>query len=161
MGACTFFGHKDYFADKNEQLIKIPVSLIEKDKVDTFYVGNQGNFDISILKILNELKKSHEHIKIFVVLAYHPSKRPLSENIDPQETLFPEELEKIHPKFAISERNKWMISRAEYAVVFVRFSTGGATKYKTLAEKKRIKSNKHFRSDITALFFSFLSFARF
>lgn len=140
MSACTFFGHKDYCAtDGNSKLKKILIDLIEKDRTDTFYVGNQGNFDIAVLKMLQELQNTYKHIRYFVVLAYHPTERDFADFIQPENTLFPEELEKIHPKFAISKRNEWMISKADYAVVFVRFITGGAAKYKTLSEKKGLK----------------------
>lgn len=118
---------------------KILIDLIEKDRADTFYVGNQGNFDIAVLKMLQELQNIYKHIRYFVVLAYHPTERDFADFIQPENTLFPEELEKIHPKFAISKRNEWMISKADYAVVFVRFITGGAAKYKTLSEKKGLK----------------------
>ena len=45
---CTFFGHRDDYGLDIKLLYKTIERLIE-DGVDTFYVGNQGHFDRTVL----------------------------------------------------------------------------------------------------------------
>ena len=35
-------------------------------------------------------------------------------------------LEKVPPKYAISERNKWMVSEADLIIAYVKYARGGA-----------------------------------
>ena len=50
-------------------------------------------------------------------------------------TLFPDGLERAHPKFAVSKRNLWLIEHTSYVLTYVK-SAGGAKQYKELAERK-------------------------
>lgn len=49
MATCTFFGHKDTPTQIKPLLKAVLVDLIENKNVDTFYIGNQGNFDLMAL----------------------------------------------------------------------------------------------------------------
>ena len=138
MAACTFFGHHDYQGD-NEDISVVLHDLICNKGVDTFYVGNQGNFDSSVLWVLRLLKGEYVNFRYFVVLAYHPAINRYSEFISSEETLLPEEIANVPARFGISKRNEWMIKNSEYAVVFVRNSVGGAAKYKLPAEKRGLE----------------------
>ena len=55
------------------------------------------------------------------------------------ETIFPEGFESFHPRYAISKRNEWMIKKADIVATYVTRSIGGASKFKSLAEKKNKK----------------------
>lgn len=127
MPACTFFGHRDCPDSVYPTLLDTIEGLILSNGVDRFYVGHQGHFDALALKALRELKKQHPEIAYHVVLAYLPQ-RPLP--YDPEETLYPEGLETVPPRFAISRRNDWMLDRAEYAITYVVSPAGGAAKAK-------------------------------
>lgn len=129
---CTFFGHAN--APKEiEPIIKSTlIDLIENKDVTTFYVGNHGNFDNMVVKVLQELSETYS-IKYYVVLAYMPKKNAIYDN----QTLLPEEIELVHPKYAISWRNKWMIDKSDYVVAYIRRNLGGAYKFYKLANKKR------------------------
>lgn len=118
---CTFFGHAN--APKEiEPIIKSTlIDLIENKDVTTFYVGNHGNFDYMVANVLQELSEIYS-IKYYVVLAYMPKKNEISDS----HTLLPEEIELVHPKYAISWRNKWMIDKSDYVVAYVRRNFGGA-----------------------------------
>lgn len=121
---CTFFGHAN--APKEIELIikSTLVDLIENKSVTTFYVGNHGNFDYMAAKVLQELSEIYS-IKYYVVLAYMPKKNEISDS----HTLLPEGIELVHPKYAISWRNKWMIDKSDYVVAYVRRNFGGADKF--------------------------------
>lgn len=51
--------------------------------------------------------------------------------------MLPEGIETVHPRFAISWRNKWMIKQSDYVVTYVTHSWGGAAQFAELAEKQK------------------------
>ena len=73
MPCCTFFGNRDTPREMEGELIRVLLELIEKYAVDTFYVGNQGNFDYMVIQQLRRLKMRYTHIRYAVVLAYMPT----------------------------------------------------------------------------------------
>lgn len=135
MTACTFFGHRECSCDVNLKLRTVLEKLI-KDGVGMFYVGNQGSFDKIVRNVLFDLKKEFPHIKYYVVLAYVPKEN--EKDIDFSESLIPDGIEEVFPKFAISWRNRWMIKQSDYVVAYVTHPGGGASKFMELA----IKQNK-------------------
>ena len=128
---CTFFGHAN--APKEiEPIIKSTlVDLIENKDVTTFYVGNHGNFDYMAVKVLQDLSEIYS-INYYIVMAYMPKKNEISNN----HTLLPEGIELVHPKYAISWRNKWMINKSDYVVAYIRRNFGGAHKFVKHSELK-------------------------
>ena len=126
-----FFGHKDTPKSIEPVLRSTIIELIEKQNVTEFYVGNQGNFDIMVHRQLRELSLIYP-INYSVVLAYMPNKNNGSEN-----TIYPEGLESVPKRFAISHRNKWMINQSDIVVTYVARSFGGAWQFKLTADKKR------------------------
>lgn len=132
---CTFFGHRDCSEDVREKLREAIVGLIEKKSVNTFYVGEQGNFDRLVYAELKDLKKRYPNITFAIVLAYHPGTRQ-ERSAEECDTLFPEIPENVLPRYAIDKRNRWMIEKADYVITYVRHVTGGAAKYRNAAVKK-------------------------
>ena len=55
---------------------------------------------------------------------------------EPLEALYPEGLESVPPRYAISWSNKWMIRESDVAVTYITHSWGGAAQFAKLAEKK-------------------------
>lgn len=132
---CTFFGHKDTPFDIKDKLKNTLVSLIEKQGAKVFYVGNQGNFDIIVRHILEELKNEYSHIDYTVVLAYMPTVKKDNDFLDYNKTIYPDILHNTPRKFAISKRNKWMIDKSNFVITYVKCNTGGAAKFESLAKK--------------------------
>ncbi len=131
---CTFFGHRDTPNEIEPLLRAALIDLIENEQVSLFYVGNQGNFDWMVRKILRELKERYP-IDYAVVLAYLPEKPDPYE--DYSDTVYP--LEGVPPRFAIDRRNYWMLEQADYVITYVRVGWGGAAKFKEIAEKRGLK----------------------
>ena len=136
MKACTFFGHW-YTPDTVERgLYALLKELILRDEVTNFYIGNQGHFDKMAYRCLKELKKEYSYIDYTVVLAYiSENKTSFLKEIE-EKSIFPEELDKTPPRFAIDKRNRWMINKSDIVVTYVTDVIGGAAKYKELAERK-------------------------
>ena len=134
MPTCTFFGHRDVPFDITPALVHAAVSgLIVQRSVSVFYVGNEGRFDRIVQTALAGLQKEHPHICSYIVQAYHPSgKKP--EYPPPLNTIFPENLAAVIPRFAITARNRWMLKRSDYVVTCIRHTWGGAAKFAALAQ---------------------------
>ncbi len=134
---CTFFGHRDTPQNIQSLLRTVIIDLIENKNVNLFYIGHNGSFDFMAKNALKTLKLIYPHIKYFVVLAYMPNPKNNSINIDYSDTIYPEGLENIPPKYAIVKRNQWMISQSDYVITYVKYTSGGALKFKELAEKQK------------------------
>ena len=130
---CTFFGHKDTPLGIEPILNDVLTELIENNKADTFYVGNHGQFDSMVKTCLEKLKIIYPQIEFYVVLAYFPRN---NETKDYSNTIFPDGLETVPPKFAISKRNQWLVEKSDTVITYVKHTFGGAHKFKELAKRK-------------------------
>ena len=108
------------------------VDLITNHNVDMFYVGHQGQFDAYVHSELKKLKQEYPQINYAVVLAYMPGKK--TEYDDYSDTMLPEGIESVHPHYAISWRNNWMLRESDYVVTYITHTWGGAYR---CAEKAR------------------------
>lgn len=139
MNICTFFGHRNCPSSIKPKLHDVLKNLIEKEHVDLFYVGNHGAFDAMVRIQLRELEQIYPNIRYAVVLAYLPQK---SNEFDPQDysdTIFPEGIETVPKRFAISWRNRWMLKQADYVVTYVTHSWGGAARFAEMAKRQHKK----------------------
>ena len=132
---CTFFGHRDA-PSKIEGTIKETIERLILEGVTCFYVGNNGSFDSMVHRQLQQLSEKYPHIRYYVVLAYMPTVKEEFDITDYGETVYPEGLESVPPKFAISKRNQWMVEKSDVVVTYIKYSTGGAAQAKKLAERK-------------------------
>lgn len=128
----TFFGHKDTPKEIEPTLRSTLIDLIENKKVNVFYVGNNGNFDTMVRRQLEDLSQLYS-ITYSVVLAYLPTEKNKYDNLT--NTIYPEGIEAIPKRFAISWRNKWMIEQSDIVVTYVTHTFGGAAQFKELAEQ--------------------------
>lgn len=138
MPTCTFFGHRDCPDMIKPRLREVIVNLITNHDVDMFYVGNHGRFDAIVHSSLKELQRDYPQISYAVVLTYMPGKR--TEYDDYSDTMLPEGIESVHPRYAISWRNNWMLRESDYVVTYITHTWGGAVQYakKAKAQKKAV-----------------------
>ncbi len=132
-GSLYFFGHRDCPDTVKPKLREVLIDLITNHNVDMFYVGNQGRFDAIVQHVLHELKQEHSQINYAVVLAYMPGKQ--NEYDDYSDTMLPEGIESVHPHYAISWRNNWMLKQSDYAVTYITHSWGGAAQHAGKADR--------------------------
>ena len=102
-----------------------------------FYVGHQGQFDAYVHSELKKLKQEYPQINYAVVLAYMPGKK--TEYEDYSDTMLPEGIESVHPHYAISWRNNWMLKQSDYVVTYITHSWGGAAQHVKKAERRGIR----------------------
>ena len=134
---CCFFGHREVTHNIKPKLTEIIEKLITEDGVTEFYVGHQGHFDGMAYSVLKELKGKYPQIRYTVVLAYMPDEH--IKEVYGEDTLFPDCLETVPKRFAISKRNDWMIQQSGFAVCYVHKITGGAAKYREKCVKKGLR----------------------
>ena len=134
MTVCTFFGHRDCPELVKPRLREVLTDLITINGVDTFYVGNQGRFDGIVRSVLRELAKEYPEIHYAVVLAYLPGKK--NEYDDFSDTMLPEGIETVHPRYAIEWRNRWMLQRVDFVVTYIAHPWGGAAKFAEQAKRQ-------------------------
>ena len=92
-----------------------------------------GNYKMRFL--VRELKNEYPQIDYAVVLAYMPGKQ--TEYDDYSDTMLPEGIEFVHPRYAISWRNNWMLQQSDYVVTYITHSWGGAAQYADKARRQK------------------------
>lgn len=128
----TFFGHRDAPKEIAPTLRTTLINLIEQENAREFYVGNNGNFDAMVRRQLEDLSKAYE-INFTVVLAYLPEDRREHDNL--VNTIYPEGIESVPKRFAISWRNKWMLRQADTVITYTTHPSSGAYEFEHLALK--------------------------
>ena len=129
---CTFFGHRDCPADIRPLLYSSIEKLIVNDGVNHFLTGNQGKFDAYVQGALLQLKQRYPHITYCVVLAYLPAQSQRTE----LPTVFPEGMENVPAKFAISRRNHWMLKQSDIVLSYIARPWGGAAQMANRAARQ-------------------------
>ena len=137
MSTCTFFGHHDCLPDVKPALRAAVIDLALNQSVDSFLVGNHGAFDRMVLSVLREMKAVYPHISYTVVLAYMPQKEEEWNDLDYSETMLPEGIELVPRRFAISWRNRWMLSQSAFVITCIDHSWGGAAQFAEMAERQK------------------------
>ncbi len=131
MSVCTFFGHRQIHENIEPSLRTAITELIQKENVSKFYVGCEGQFDSLVKRTLLDIRNDHPNIEIIAVLAYLDKKYDLL-----TDSVFPQCLERVPPRFAIPKRNEWMVKQSDFVIAYVRWTYGGSGKAVEYAEKK-------------------------
>lgn len=95
--------------------------------------GTPGAFDAMARAVLRELTEVYPHISYAVVLEWLPGPRDKA-IWDFSDTIFPEGLETMPPRFAIARRNKWMLRQADYVVTYITHGWGCAAQFAEKAQ---------------------------
>ena len=137
----TFVGHSSMMVDRNlsKEIREAILSNIKQDASVTFYCGGYGDFDRHCATMCRQLKETIPSSEIIFVTPYiAPSyQKKLKHLIDTElyDTIIYPPIENTPPRFAITKRNEWMVSQADFIIAYVSHSYGGA--YKTLSYAKR------------------------
>ncbi len=136
---CSFFGHRDVFYDlRNELVIEIERAITEYG-ITTFYVGDRGDFDRKAAGAVMSMKHKYPNIKLVLVLPYFTNKLNEYKEFyeqDYDEIFIPQELMGVHPKGAITKRNRLMVDQSDLIICYVNREFGGAYNTVKYAERK-------------------------
>lgn len=130
---CVFFGHKEC-SSLNAEVLRNTVEELIGQGVDEFLVGNQGQFDSMVCRCLKSLQEKYPHIHYSVVLAYLPTECQKYE--DYTDTMYPEVIEPVRPRYAIDWRNHYLVEAADICVCYIDHTWGGAYKFVRLAKRR-------------------------
>lgn len=130
---CTFFGHKDSPENIKPVLESTVKQILKCYPNVTFYVGHNGSFDRMALSVLKKLSVDFPGMSYAVILAYLPTGK--SEFYSDLPTIYPEGIECVPKKYAISYRNNWIIKNADMVICHITHSFGGAFKFVEKAHK--------------------------
>ena len=53
---------------------------------------------------------------------------------DYSDSILPDGIEEVHPRYAIAWRNRWMLKQSEHVISYITHSWGGASKFAAMAE---------------------------
>lgn len=138
MRTVACLGHSTVSADISSQVRSEIVKLLIEDPDTEFLVGNQGQFDSIVYHSLASLEKDFPDLQYKIVLAYMPGQKEDYELYPSKRTYYPEGMELVHPKFAISKRNRWMVEQCDVVLCYITHSWGGAAQFVKKAERKKI-----------------------
>ncbi len=128
----SFFGHKNTQSTVKPLLKQTVQRLINADEEITFLVGTHGAFDLMIQSVLKEEIKHHPKISCYIVLSY----LPLNNNTHFElPTLYPEGIECVPKRFAISSSNNYMVKECDTVVCYISHDWGGAAQFVRKAQK--------------------------
>ena len=108
--------------DRLEGIIKAVLRI--KEYVE-FYVGRNGDFDISVVSAIKRAQKNvGHHNSCLILLQPYPMKDDEYYEKFYDEVQYPVD-SRTHPKAAITKRNRWMIENSDLLVAFVEEGRGG------------------------------------
>ena len=139
----SLFGHReiDDLRFLSNQLTLVVSGLMQAKPYIAFLIGRNGEFDEFGVSVIKSVQKrlGKENNEINLVLPYTVADIEYYEKYY-DGIIVPESLCGVHPKSAITLRNRWMVEQSDLVIVYVNHSSGGAYTAKKYAEKlgKRI-----------------------
>lgn len=137
----SFFGHSDFLEyGLKEKVIELLIKTIGDNSVE-FLLGEYGRFDGFACDCCQEIRRNNSKSKISFITPYigkylEDRKENLLKIYD--EIIYPP-IETTLKKFAILERNFWMIDQSDLVIVYVCRNFGGANTALEYAQKKNKK----------------------
>ena len=139
----ALFGHRDFCATREieDKLFNILQDLMLTEHCLEFYIGRNGEFDLFAASVVKRIKKELDcaSSSMTLVLPYKVKDIEYYEKYY-DDIIIHESAEKLHPKSAITKRNRWMVENCDLLICFVERNNGGAYKAMQYAEKLGIKT---------------------
>lgn len=133
---CCGFGHRVMLTDV-EKPLREALARLTAQGVTEFYTGGMGEFDELFARTVRSIKRNDHRLRLILVLPYLT--RPVVTErawyeAQYDEILIPAELDGVHPKAAITLRNRWMVDRSSIVIAALRSDYGGAAEAVRYAE---------------------------
>ena len=106
--------------------------------------GGMGDFDGIFSSAVRTLKRKYADIKLLLVKPYFSGELNTNKEYYEymyDEVIIPDVVAGVHPKSAITKRNRWMVEKSDIIVYYIQRDFGGAytaIKYATKLGKKTI-----------------------
>ena len=117
---CFFVGHRDASPEVVPMLTHQIEFCIRECGITHFIVGQYGLFDQYVTEELRKAKKKSPHIKLFRLIAYHPSERKVELPCEFDDTYYPDGQETVPKRLAIVAANKKVAVQCDLLIVYVK-----------------------------------------
>ena len=106
----------------------------------SFLIGRNGEFDEDVASVIKHAQKElgKENNDITLVLPYAVARLAYYEKYY-DNIVIPERLYGVHPKSAITLKNRWMVDMSDLVIAYVERTNGGAYEALKYAEKRNKK----------------------
>lgn len=136
MHTCFFIGHRDAPSTLQPMLDETVDHLWRKCGVAQFVVGHHSNFAQMAVCAVNKAKLCDPELHAYI----------LTETYTPHSTIYlpdyfdeynmPNDIEDVHPRYAIEKANRIMPRECDYLVCYVKRSAGNAAKILRSAKRQ-------------------------
>ena len=140
---CCCFGHRDIWGSV-PSLTDILEKIIVEENVTIFMTGGMGDFDGMFSSAVRTLKRKYADINLLLVKPYFSGELNTNKAYYEymyDEVVIPDVVAGVHPKSAITKRNRWMVEKSDIILYYIQRDFGGAytaIKYATKLGKKTI-----------------------
>ncbi len=138
----SLFGHRkiEDLRLLDDKLMPLVHELIQMNPYVSFFIGRNGEFDEYAASVIKRVQKisGKENSEITLVLPYATADMKYYEEYY-DSVIIPESLYGVHPKSAITMKNRWMIDHSDLVIVNVERNCGGAYTAMKYAEKMQKK----------------------
>lgn len=136
MKTISCFGHRVISSDISFRVRNEVQKLLNDDPDTLFLLGHNGQFDGMVYHVLQSMEMQMPEIQYKIVLSYFPEQKKNNRYYPADRTCYPEGLELVHPKYAITMRNRWMVEQCDIVLCYITHSWGGAAQFVKKAEQK-------------------------
>ncbi len=137
--SCFMFGHADTPQSVLPELERAIESHYSNYGIQSFYVGNRGNFDSLAAKAVRNVKQRHPDTRLYLVLAYHPAEREPDLYGGYDNSYYPP-IEGTPRPYAIVKANQYMVDTSDSIICFVRH-LGNTRNLLEYAQRRKAKDS--------------------
>lgn len=119
MKSCFLFGHADCPDTMLPRIEHTIEQYYSQYGVTDYYIGNRGRFDSLAAMAVRNAKQRHPDIRMYLLLAYHPSERPI-DLWDVFDGSYYPPLENVPRPYAIVRGNQYMVDNSDYLICYVK-----------------------------------------
>lgn len=122
--------------DIEEKLYNLFCNMLCTKEYVEIYLGRNGDFDIMAASVIKRIQKNFrdDNSVMILVLPYPVKDYEYYEDYY-DEIIIPDELHGVHPKAAITERNRWMVANTDVLIAYIRNESGGTAACVRIAEQ--------------------------
>lgn len=122
--------------DIEEKLYNLFCNMLLTKEYVEIYLGRNGDFDIMAASVIKRIQKNFrdDNSVMILVLPYPVKDYEYYEDYY-DEIIIPDELHGVHPKAAITERNRWMVANTDVLIAYIRNESGGTAACVRIAEQ--------------------------
>lgn len=138
----SLIGHRyiERFGEIEEHLQQVVADLIKTKEYVEFFIGRNGDFDILAASVIKRAQEKHgkDNNSLILVIPYPIADLEYMEKYY-DEIWYPDELQGVHYKSAITKRNEWFVDHSDMLIAYATKDQGGAYECMKKAQQKGIK----------------------